>query len=104
MKNMLVLLSMLCFSMTSLAAEEAQIQQRQTIYGSQLMTPQERMEYRSKMRSLKTRQEREAFRLEHHKEMQERARARGMQLPDMPPPGGGMGRGMGPGGGMGGCY
>ncbi len=79
------------------------------IYGSQLMTDAERAEYRAKMRSLKTQQERDAFRSEHHKLMQERARERGVQLPGMPPaqgggmgPGGGMGGGMGPGGGMGG--
>lgn len=108
MKKSLVLLALLCFSGVSVAADQAKVQTRQQIYGSQLMTPQERLEYRTKMRSMKTRQEREAFRLEHHKEMQERARARGMQLPDMPPAGmgggmspGGMGGGMGPGGGMG---
>lgn len=80
------------------------------IYGSQLMTQQERIEYRNQMRALKTQQEREAFRLEHHKKMQERARERGVTLPDEPPaqgagmgPGPGAGRGMGPGmgGGMG---
>ncbi|HQT27649.1 MAG TPA: hypothetical protein PLK99_13830, partial [Burkholderiales bacterium] len=91
MKASVVLLAILCFSGPSLAADQVQTQTRQQIYGSQLMTPQERTEYRAKMRSLKTRQEREAFRLEHHKQMQERARARGMQLPDMPPAGGGMG-------------
>lgn len=75
-----------------------------TIYGSQLMTPAERSAYRQKMRSLKTAEEREAFRARHHEEMQKRAQERGMQLPDMPPAGGarggmgpGMGRGMGPG-------
>jgi len=71
-----------------------------TIYGSQLMTPAERSTYRQKMRSLKTVQEREAFRAQHHEEMQKRAKERGMQLPDMPPAGGargGMGPGMGPG-------
>lgn len=75
--------------------------QNQTpIYGSQLMTQQERNEYRTKMRSLRTAQERERFRLEHHERMQERARERGVTLPDMPPARGG--RGMGPGGqGMG---
>lgn len=70
------------------------------VYGSQLMTPAERVAYRQKMRSLKTVQEREAFRAQHHEEMQQRARERGMQLPDMPPMGaarGGMGPGMGPG-------
>jgi hypothetical protein len=71
---------------------------RERIYGSQLMTPQERTEHRAKMRNMKTQQEREAFRLEHHKKMQERARERGVELPDEPPKGG---QGMGPSGGMG---
>lgn len=82
------------------------------VYGSQLMTRQERMEYRNQMRTLKTQNERNAFRLEHHTRMQERAKAKGITLPDTPPAtgsgmgpgmGGGMGPGMGPGmgGGMG---
>lgn len=73
------------------------------IYGSQLMTRQERIEHRNRLREMKTEEERNAYRLEHHKRMQERARERGVTLPDTPPPrGGGKGRGMGPGmGGMG---
>ena len=47
------------------------------IYGSQLMTEQERVEHRATMRSLKTAQEREAYQLEHHKRMQERAKEKG---------------------------
>jgi len=81
----------------SVAAEQEQI------YGSQLMTRKERAENRAKMRSLKTPEERDAYRLEHHKKMQERAKEKGVTLPDEPPatgmrmgPGGG---GMGPGGG-----
>lgn len=70
---------------------------RNTIYGSQLMTPAERSTYRKQMRSLKTDQERKAFRKQHHEQMQKRAAERGMSLPDMPPQSGGMG----PGGGMG---
>ena len=71
----------------------------QDIYGWQLMTPQERAEHRTKMHSLKTEEEREAYRLEHHKKMQERSKERKLTLPDMPPA---QGRGMGPGaGGMG---
>lgn len=76
---------------------QAQMQER--VYGSELMTPLERREYQTKMRALNTEQEREAFRLEHHRLMQERARAQGKTLPDMPPPG--MGPGSGMGGGMG---
>lgn len=96
--------------------DRIQSQTQERIYGSQLMTRQERVEYRARMRAAKTAEEREQIRLEHHKQMQERARERGVTLPDMPPaygggmgpggggmgPGGGMGGGMGPGGGMGG--
>ena len=75
------------------------------IYGSQLMTEQERVEHRAKMRSLKTAQEREAYQLEQHKRMQERAKVKGVTLPPEPMmrPGGGMGPGgdKGSGGGMG---
>lgn len=73
---------------------------REQIYGSQLMTSKERAEYRSKMQNMKTQQEREAYRLEHHNLMQERARERGVQLPDSPPAQGmGQGQSVGPGGG-----
>lgn len=68
------------------------------IYGSQLMTREEQLAHRQKMRSLKTESEREAYRAEHHTQMQARAKSKGMTLPEMPPPRGG---GMGPGPGMG---
>jgi hypothetical protein len=71
------------------------------VYGSQLMTNQERIEYRNRMRTAKTAEEREQVRLEHHKQMQERAKERGVTLPDEPLPRA-SGRGMGPGAGMGG--
>jgi hypothetical protein len=64
------------------------------------MTETERVEYRTRMRALKTPEERQAFRAEHHKLMQERAKTRGITLPD-PPPQRGMGQGMGQGMGMG---
>lgn len=77
------------------------------IYGSQLMTPAERSQYMNQMRTLKTAQEREAFRLQHHEQMLERARAKGVTLPDAPQaigmgPAGGMGGGAGAAGGKGG--
>ena len=85
--------------------------QDRDIYGYQLMTPAERAEYRERMRAAQSFEEREKIRAEHHEEMQKRAEARGITLPDTPPaargggmmgPGGGMGGGgMGPGGGMG---
>lgn len=77
---------------------QMQRQDRERIFGSQLMSPEERNEFRAKMRNLKTREEREAFRAEHHKQMVERAREKGMTLPEEPPA---MGGGMGPGGGKG---
>jgi hypothetical protein len=80
-----------------------QEQDRQQIYGSQLMTQEERAAYRTKMRAAKTQEEREKIRAEHHEQMKLRAKEKGVTLPDEPPArGGGMGPGgggMGPGGG-----
>jgi len=72
------------------------------IYGSQLMTQEERNAYRNQMRNAKTAQEREQIRKEHHEQMKVRAKEKGVTLPDEPPARG-MGGGMGPGGGMGGA-
>jgi hypothetical protein len=78
----------------------AQDRTQDQVYGNQLMTQAERNAYRTKMRSLKTVQEREAFRLEHHKLMQERAQAQGVTLP-AEPLARRAGAGVGPGAGMG---
>jgi hypothetical protein len=80
------------------AQENIQTQKPKQIYGSQLMTQQERAEFRAKMRAAKTPEEREQIRKEHHELMKGRAQQRGVTLPDEPPVGGG---GMGPGAGMG---
>lgn len=80
------------------------------IFGSQMMSAEERQEYRERMQSATTAEERERIRAEHHERMMDRAQEQGVTLPDMPPehgqrmgPGGGMGpgEGRGPGGGMG---
>lgn len=76
--------------------EPAKVGKQEQIYGSQIMTQQERNEYRAKMRGAKTAQEREQIRKEHHEAMKEVARTRGATLPDDPPAQGG---GMGPRGG-----
>lgn len=60
------------------------VRDRDQVYGWQLMTPAERQTYRNQMRSLKTPQERDALRMQHHAEMQKRAQERGVTLPDMP--------------------
>ena len=83
--------------------EKAKAQKQVQAYGSQLMTKEERTEYRAKMRAAKTAEEREQIRKEHHERMKERAKERGVTLPDEPPArGGGMGSGCGtePGCGM----
>ncbi len=98
---------LMCQPAMATDTDQAQSQTQQQVFGSQLMTPQERTEYRAKLRAAKTMEERERLRAEHHAEMMKRAKAQGVTLPDEPPagggmgPGGGMGGGMGPGGGMG---
>jgi hypothetical protein len=81
--------------------DRTQLTVRDPIYGSQLMTQAERNTHRATLRKMKTEQEREAYRLEHHKLMQERAAAKGITLPAVPPAGG-AGPGSGLGGGAGG--
>ncbi len=72
---------------------QTQSQVRERIFGADLMTPQERNEYQRRMRELKTEEEREQFRREHHEKMLARAKERGVTLPAEPPA---QGRGMGP--------
>lgn len=78
--------------------DQIQDRTRDRIYGSQLMTREERNQYRKQIRAAKTAEERERVRAEHHERMKVRAKERGVTLPDEPPARGGM---MGPGGGMG---
>jgi len=83
---------------------QTRMEMQHQIYGSSMMTEHERNTYRQRMRNAKSAQEREQIRAEHHKQMQERAKQRGIKLPDMPPAGHGMGQGNmngGMGGGMG---
>lgn len=55
------------------------------IYGSQMMTQQERADHRAKLRAAKTQTERNQIRQENHQRMQQRAKERGIKMPDMPP-------------------
>lgn len=77
--------------------ESAQLADQDQIYGVQLMTPQERAEFRSKMSTAKSVEERDKIREENHQAMQKRAESHGLTLPDQLPAGQ---RGMGHGGGM----
>lgn len=72
-------------------------QAEEFVFGRELMTQEELTEHRAKMRTL-TGEEREAYRLEHHEKMQERAKQRGVTIPDEPAI---RGKGMLRGGGMG---
>lgn len=81
-------------------ASDPAVEWRGMMYGSQLMTPAERNEYHTRMLAAKSDAEREKIRAQHHAEMQKRAKARGITLPDAPPMRGmhrGQGMGMGPG-------
>jgi hypothetical protein len=71
--------------------QEVQIRQTERIYGSQLMSEQERTEHRSRMRAAKSAEALEQVRLEHHEKMKLRAEERGLTLPDEPPVSGGRG-------------
>ena len=50
------------------------------IYGSQLMTNQERIEHRNKLQAAKSAEEREQVRLQHHEQIQLRAKEQGVNL------------------------
>lgn len=90
--------ALLLVSGGAVAADAAQ----QPIYGSQLMTEQERTVYRARMWAAENDEARAAIRAEHHEQMRARAQERGLTLPEVAPERGpGMGPGMGPGRGMG---
>jgi hypothetical protein len=65
-------------------AAQDMAQGNEPIFGSQLMTREEREKYRAEMRSLKTREECKAYRMGHKKIMQERAKKMGKTIPDVP--------------------
>ena len=66
------------------AQDQTRVQTQTPIFGSQLMTRAERTAYQTKMRSLKTKADKDAFRLEHHELMKVRAAQKGITLPDAP--------------------
>lgn len=82
--------SFIPFSMPATAADAPKSnvstqQQDREVYGWQLMTPEERATYRSRMRDAKTIAERDKIRQEHHEAMVIRAKERGVTLPADPP-------------------
>ncbi len=71
----------------------------ETVYGWQLMTPQEWAAHRTTMWNLPP-AERAAYRARHHEEMRKLAEAKGLTLPDEPTFARARGRGYGPGAGF----
>ena len=57
---------------------------QEQVYGSQLMTNEERAEYHAAMRAAKTVEERELLRKEQHQRMDARAKTRGVTLANAP--------------------
>lgn len=55
------------------------------IYGSDLMTSQERSEYRNRLRSARNQQEKDRIEKDHEERMQQRAKERGVAVPEKPP-------------------
>ena len=72
------------------------------LFGRDLMTEQERLILRERLRNARTGEERERIRAEHHERMRERAEAQGFTLPEEPMAGGGPRSGGMPGQGWGG--
>lgn len=56
------------------------VQDRDRIYASELLTPQERTQYMNQLRALRTEQERVQFRLDHQQQMQQRAKEQNAKL------------------------
>ncbi len=70
----------------------------EVVFGGQMMTMEERLQFRTQMQNAATDEERQQIRLQHREQMLERAKAQGITLPDMPMMNGqGMGKGMGMG-------
>lgn len=88
-------------SATDKTRDQGRLQAQDRVYGSQLMTQQERNEYDALMHAARTGKERDQIRQAHQEQMKERAKQRGVTLPDETPAYGKT-RDMGSGGGMGG--
>jgi hypothetical protein len=80
--NSLFLVVLFAAAAAPVAAAEAARVQREIIPGSELMTSQEREQYRLRLRGAGTPQERERLRADHVRVMEERAQMRGLQLID----------------------
>lgn len=111
LKSIILAVALALFSAGELMAAEPapppdSTQAAKTVRGRDLMTPEEWREHRKKLQSFTTAEERQAYRREHRKVLEARAKEKGLVLRDgggwrsgrePGPMGGGAGRG--PGGG-----
>ena len=80
----------------------ATAQTQEPVYGRQLMTQEEMRKYHERIGSASSDEQRQQIRREHRREMQERAKRKGVVLRDQPiAPGMRAGGGVGSGDGMG---
>ena len=68
----------------SLAAS-AMANEIEPVYGSQLMTQEERLAHQAQMRNASSAEERERIRQQHHEKMRLRAKEKGVPFSDQPP-------------------
>ena len=80
--RMLVAALVSCSALSGFAEDKPPPLEREIIPGSELMTSQERERYRKRMRGARTADEQNSVREEHVKQMRERARLRGLALPE----------------------
>ena len=85
----LIATGLLAIAMPAVQAQQsgaAPAVKREIIPGSELMTSREREQYRQRIRAAKTADEETRVREQHVMQMRERARLRGLRLPDTPKP------------------
>jgi len=73
---------LLCLLLCPAAAWSQQAPRRELIYGSQLMSPEEREQYRRDMRAADEPAAQAKVRAQNRERMRERARKRGVELRD----------------------
>jgi hypothetical protein len=78
------LVAAIIMASAALDAVGAEQPKREIIPGSELMTSQERERYRQRIRGAKTPDEEQKVRSEHLHQVRERARLRGLRLPEDP--------------------
>lgn len=82
-------IALMMYSCFALAAEQERVQEnmqtQQQVTGKELMTAQERAEHHARMQAATTQEERQQIRRKQHELMKERAKERGLSIPDEPP-------------------